>query len=268
MDNPLHHLGQTRSSHQRSHLLLTPDTFVRTTLPGMTKAAAIVHIGPAQGAAFTQYTAEFEAGGQLGPTPAQRFLYVLDGSVQLEAAGKQYGLALRGFACIPEKFAHKVTASAASRVAVIEKSYQALDATPAPQLIVSSEDAISSHALGDDPDLQVKCLLPDQPSFDFAVNTMTYQPGAALSMVEMHIMEHGLLMLEGGGIYRLGDSWYPTTAGDFIWMGPWCPQWFGAIGKKPAKYLIYKDWNRHPLSGNAKPGSANLPVGGLPPRQT
>ncbi len=54
-------------------------------------------------------------------------------------------------------------------------------------------------------------------------------------------------MLEGGGIYRLGDHWYPVTAGDFIWMGPFCPQWFGAIGKRPAKYLIYKDWNRHPL---------------------
>ena len=34
---------------------------------------------------------------------------------------------------------------------------------------------------------------------------MTYDPGAALSMVEIHVMEHGLLMLEGGGIYRLGD---------------------------------------------------------------
>ena len=38
-----------------------------------------------------------------------------------------------------------------------------------------------------------------------------------------------------------------AAAGDFIWMGPWCPQWFGALGKVPAKYLIYKDWNRHPL---------------------
>jgi (S)-ureidoglycine aminohydrolase len=66
-------------------------------------------------------------------------------------------------------------------------------------------------------------------------------------MVETHVMEHGLLMLQGGGIYRLGDFWYPVAAGDFIWMGPYCPQWFGALGKTPAKYLIYKDWNRHPL---------------------
>ena len=54
-------------------------------------------------------------------------------------------------------------------------------------------------------------------------------------------------MLEGGGIYRLGDAWYPVEAGDFIWMGPYCSQWFGALGKRPAKYLIYKDWRRHPL---------------------
>lgn len=248
MDNPLHYLGQTRSSHQPNHLLLTPDTFVRTVLPGMVKAAAVVHISPALGAAFTQYTAELESGGELGLAAAQRVLYVLDGSVQLEISGKPHALGPRGFAYLPEKLAHKVIANAASRLAVFEKSYQPLDLAPGPQLIVSSEDAVASQPLNEDPDLQVKCLLPDHPSYDFAVNTMTYEPGAALSMVEMHVMEHGLLMLEGGGIYRLGDSWYPTTAGDVIWMGPWCPQWFGAIGKKPAKYLIYKDWNRHPLA--------------------
>jgi len=140
-------------------------------------------------------------------------------------------------------------ASQASRVAVIEKAYQPLQSVATPPVIVSSEDDVSSQPLNDDPDLQVKSLLPGDMRFDFAVNTMTYQPGAALSMVEMHVMEHGLIMLEGGGIYRLGDSWYPVTAGDFIWMKPWCPQWFGAIGKVPAKYLIYKDWNRHPLAG-------------------
>ena len=139
-----------------------------------------------------------------------------------------------------------------TRAAVIEKAYQPVALAEPPRPIVSSEQAVESHALGDDPDLQVKCLLPDTMSFDFAVNTMVYQPGAALSMVEMHVMEHGLLMLEGGGIYRLGDSWYPVTAGDFIWMGPWCPQWFAAIGKRPAKYLIYKNWNRHPLASEVR----------------
>ena len=245
----MHNLGETRSARRADHLLLTPDTFVRAPLPGMKKCTAVVHVGPAMGAAFTQYAAEFESGGELGGTSAQRFLYVLEGGVRVDSKGKKHHLGPRGYAFFPEGAAHRVTASQASRVAVIEKPYQAFVGTKSPTAIISSEDEVSSHALGDDPDLQVKCLLPDEMSFDCAVNTMVYQPGAALSMVEMHVMEHGLLMLEGGGIYRLGDCWYPVTAGDFIWMGPWCPQWFGAIGKKAAKYLIYKDWNRHVLPG-------------------
>ena len=245
----MHNLGQTRSSQKPDHLLLTPDTFVRSPLPGMNGCTAVVHVGPAGGAAFAQYTAEFERGGELGPTAAQRFLYVLDGSVRLQADGKANQLGPGGYAFLPQGTPHRVVGTKASRVAVVEKPYQALAGVSAPESIIAVEHAVVSHALNDDPDLQVKCLLPDEPSFDFAVNTMMYQPGAALSMVEIHVMEHGLLMLEGGGIYRLGDSWYPVTAGDFIWMAPWCPQWFGAIGKVPAKYLIYKDWNRHPLAG-------------------
>ena len=244
----MHNFGQTRSSQQLNHLLLTADTFVRTALPGMKGCAAIVHAGPAIGARFTQYTAEFEPGGELGSTPAQRFIFVLDGGVTLEAEGKRHELGTCGYAYLPEGLAHRVVSAKTSRVAVVEKSYQLLASVLPPRLLVSSENAVSSHPLGDDPGLQVKCLLPDEMSFDFAVNTMEFQPGAALAMVEMHVMEHGLIMLAGGGIYRLGDSWYSVTAGDFIWMGPWCPQWFGALGKVPAKYLIYKDSHRHPLA--------------------
>jgi (S)-ureidoglycine aminohydrolase len=248
----VHNLGQTRSSYQPNHLLLTADTFVRTPLPGMSKCSAIVHVGPAMGAAFTEYTAEFETGGELGKPGeerAQRFLYVIEGAVSIELNEGRNQLGARGYAYIPEEMPHRVLATQPSRAVVIEKTYQSLPSVEPPEAIISSEDKISAHALNDDPDLQVKCLLPDETPFDFAVNTMVYRPGAALSQVEMHVMEHGLIMLEGGGIYRLGDSWYPVTAGDFIWMGPWCPQWFGAIGKAPAKYLIYKDWNRHPLAG-------------------
>jgi (S)-ureidoglycine aminohydrolase len=244
----VYNLGQTRSSQQPNHLLITADTFVRTTLPGMKKCSAIVHTGPAMGARFTQYTAEFEAGGELGNVTAQRFIFVMDGRINLEIGGEEHRLETRGYAYLPEDLQHRVKAAKESRVTVIEKPYQPLPSVEPPRLIVSSEDAMSSSPLGADPDLQVKCLLPDEMSFDFAVNTMAYQPGASLSMVEMHMMEHGMIMLEGGGIYRLGDSWYPVTSGDFIWMGPWCPQWFGALGKVPAKYLIYKDWNRHPLA--------------------
>ena len=201
----MHNLGRTRSSQQRNHLLLTADTFVRTTLPGMKACSAIVHVSPALGAQFTQYTAEFEVGGELGSTPAQRVFFVIEGGVKLEVHGKSSELGARGYAFLPEGLPHRVAATKLSRVAVIEKPYQVLDSVEPPRLIISNEDAVVSHPLEDDPGLQVKCLLPEEMSFDFAVNTMVYQPGAALSMVEMHVMEHGLIMLEGGGVYRLGD---------------------------------------------------------------
>ena len=245
----MHHLGATRSSLKADHLLQTPDTFIRTPLPGAENVEFIVHVAPQLGAWFTQMTAEFAAGGTLGPAPAQRFLYVIEGELELTINGRKQILAAGGFAYLPHGTAHTVRSLEKARVAVIEKGYQAEPDGAVAETVVGNEASVAPVALMGDESLRVRSLMPDGLAYDFAVNTMTYDPGAALSMVEIHVMEHGLLMLEGGGIYKLGDSWYPVEAGDFIWMAPYCPQWFGALGKRPAKYLIYKDWRRHPLGG-------------------
>ena len=245
----MHALGSTRSSLKADHLLQTPDTFVRSPLPGAEGVEFIIHVAPQMGARFTQMTAEFVAGGALGPAPAQRFLYVLDGRIELKSAGRRHVLKPGGYAYLPQGAAHTVRAPGMARAAVIEKPYEALHAAGEPEIVVGDEGDVAPVALMGDRGLRVRALMPDGPAYDFAVNTMTYDPGASLSMVEIHVMEHGLLMLEGGGIYRLSDSWYPVQAGDFIWMRAYCPQWFGALGKKPAKYLIYKDWRRNPLGG-------------------
>ena len=248
----MHELGFTRSAHHRDHLLQTPDTFVRTPLPGLIGGTAVMHAGPQMGAAFAMMTVELEDGGTLPFSPTQRFLYVLEGELQ--------GLQLLSgghYAYLPPGYEEPFRSRDRSRICVIEKRYEPLltehelgaaGRTAAPTVLMGSEAKIASNALGGDDDVQVRSLLPPDPVFDFAVNTMTYAPGAALSQVEVHYMEHGLLMLEGAGIYRLGDAWYPVRAGDFIWMGAFCPQWFGCIGKQPAKYLIYKNFNRHALA--------------------
>ena len=240
----MNQLGHTRSAHHRDHLLQTPDAFVRAPLPGMDKVTAIVHIAPPAGAAFTQYTAEFEANGVMEPGSLQRFVYVLEG--EIEASGKV--LNAGSFTYCPAGHGHRLRALSPARAAVIEKPYQSLGGIAAPAHFGGRESEIDPQPLLGDPALEVRALVPADAGLDFAVNTMTYQPGATLPMTEIHFMEHGLLMLFGGGIYRLGEHWYPVTAGDFIWMGPYCPQWFGALGKSPAKYLIYKDWNRYPAS--------------------
>ncbi|MDQ1474216.1 MAG: (S)-ureidoglycine aminohydrolase [Bryobacterales bacterium] len=238
----MHNLGHTRTSRQHDHFLLTPDTFVRAAPPGMRNATAIVHAAPAGGAAFTEYTVEFEAGGVMQAGGAQMFLYVLDGAVTVN--GQILGPAQ--YAYVPADRGAAIQSERGGRAIVIEKPQLILNGEK-PNPFTGDERTVAPTALGGDEALEVRTLIPPDFAFDFAVNTMTFLPGAALPMVEVHVMEHGLLMLEGSGIYRLNDNWYPVTAGDFIWMGSYCPQWFGALGKTPAKYLIYKDWNRHPL---------------------
>ena len=238
MFGSMNSLGLTRSSNQRDHLLQTPDTFVRAPFPGMRNANAIVHIGLALGAAFTQYTIEFAADGSYAHGPWQAFVYVREGTVDIDGRA----LSAHHYAYLPAGAMAVMKTLQPARVVVFERT-----TTPDAGAFDGAETLIAGTPLNGDEALQVRTLFPDDPAYDFAVNTMTYQPGATLPMVEIHVMEHGLLMLEGEGIYRLGDCWYPVQAGDFIWMAPYCPQWFGALGKKPAKYLIYKDWNRHPL---------------------
>jgi (S)-ureidoglycine aminohydrolase len=267
-ESVLHELGQTRSSLKADHLLQTPDTFIRTPLPGIAGVQFIVHAGLRLGANFTMMTAEFEPEGILADPPdhTQRFVYVLEGELEAEweesgeavqendiddvlASGEE-DLTAGSYVYLPANARHTIRAKTAARAVIIEKEWE-LPHVDVEQPLVQwgKTDGISAQALGEDESLRVQHLMPDEQAYDFAVNIMTYDPGAALSQVEVHVMEHGLLMLEGGGIYRLGDHWYPVTAGDFIWMAPYCPQWFGALGKTPAKYLIYKDWYRHPLGG-------------------
>lgn len=245
----MHHLGHTRSRRELDHLLQTPDTFVWAPLPGMTNATACVHAAPALGAGFLQYTTLLGAKGEFGVTPHSRFVYVLEGSLMLSQQGAPTTLHASSFAYLPPRSTHTIASGElGARVVVIEKPYVPLLANQLPPVVVGIEHDIAGTALMGDDAVQVRTLLPADALYDFAVNTMEYQPGASLPMVESHVMEHGLLMLEGEGIYRLGDAWYPVAKGDFIWMAPFCPQWFAAIGKTPARYLIYKNWNRNPLA--------------------
>jgi (S)-ureidoglycine aminohydrolase len=176
-------------------------------------------------------------------------VFVLDGEVVLATTtGSEHRLVDGGFAYLPPNLEASLNALRAARLIVFEKRYRAQAGVDSPGLVCGHEQEVSGLPFLGDPAARLQTLLPSTLAFDLAVNLFTYDPGATLPMVESHVMEHGLLMLSGQGVYRLNDSWYPVQAGDVIWMAPYCPQWFVATGKNPARYLYYKDINRDPLA--------------------
>jgi (S)-ureidoglycine aminohydrolase len=242
--------GTTRSQLRRSHAVFAPESFVRSDLPGWERSQGVILISPRLGARFVQYVALLETGGRATSPPAgvERVLYVVEGRVSIAFPGTTARvLEAGGFAYCPPGVAAPLEALAPSRLNIFEKWYVLRPGIPVPEPVFGNESEIAGAPFLGDPDAVLKVLLPVDLRFDLAVNVFTFQPGAALPQVEMHVMEHGLLMLAGQGVYRLDEEWYPVREGDAIWMAPYCPQWFVAMGKTPARYLYYKDVNRDPM---------------------
>lgn len=239
--------GLTRTRISARHALISADGHVKSTVPGFSGATVVVLINEAMGAQFVQLLVTFAARGRAGgvANDVETAGYFESGSatVTIEAEAKSCGAG--GFFFAPAGKAWTITApKAGTRLTLFQKSFVPLPGFAAPRAIIGDATEIKGEPFLGDSDARLQVLLPDEPAFDLAMNVFTYQPGATLPFVETHVMEHGLLMLSGQGIYRLEDSWYPVAAGDAIWMAPYCPQWFAAIGKAPASYLYYKNVNR------------------------
>jgi (S)-ureidoglycine aminohydrolase len=195
-----------------------------------------------------------QVGGTAGSPPdgVERLVYVVEGFVSVRPPdGPARKLTAGGFAFAPAGVDLQLRAESASRLNVFEKRYVSRSGAAAPRIVIGQEQDVEGQPFLGDPDARLHVLLPDEPAFDLAVNVFRFRPGAALPFVEVHLMEHGLLMLEGHGVYRLGEAWYAVRSGDVIWMAPFCPQWFVAMGKTPAAYLYYKDVKRDPLGADA-----------------
>jgi (S)-ureidoglycine aminohydrolase len=242
--------GSSRTVVKSRYALLTPDGFVASNLPGWKNVTAVVNISPALGANFSQSQITFAKNGTGdGNTGAlEYFIYLLEGKCSVKIGGEKSNLTAGSFVFIPPGTDFYFgSATIGSRLLVFQKKFAPLAGKKNPGVVFGHEKKISGQPFLGNQDARLQVLLPDAMEFDLAVNIFTYQPGATLPFVESHVMEHGLLMLSGQGIYRLDADWHPVKAGDVIWMAPFCPQWFVAMGKTPASYIYYKDVNRAPL---------------------
>ena len=239
--------GDSRTYIGSRHALIAPDGHIPSRLPGIDKATVVVLISREMGARLTQLLLTFQADGSafFPANDTEAFAYILRGSMRAEVSANRYSLETGSYLFVPaEQVWNLSTPAEGTRINLFFKKYVLLDGAVPPEVCAGHERQVTGQPFLGDEEALLQTLLPDNASFDMAVNIFNYKSGACLPFVETHIMEHGLLMLEGMGIYRLEDRWYPVAAGDCIWMAPYCPQWFTAMGKSPARYLYYKDVNR------------------------
>lgn len=241
----LHNFGATRSDIRSRHAILTPESHEWITQPGWNNAEFACLISPDMGAKFSMSLVHFGGEGN-APAAAEgiaRFLFCLDGAGYLSDG---IDLLPEGFVFLPPDCPLTLRADQGTRLVLFEWRFLANGDLP-PVTTGSLTETEGKPLRGDDW-LMVQRMLPQDARFDAEFNIMNFHSGASLAYVETHFMEHGLLMLDGGGVYRLDNLWYPVQAGDAIWMGPHVPQWFGALGRAPTRYLIYKNYNRSPLA--------------------
>ncbi|XP_010053543.2 (S)-ureidoglycine aminohydrolase [Eucalyptus grandis] len=242
--------GFTRSVYRTDHALITPESQVFSPLPNWTNTLAAYLITPAMGSHFVMYLAKMQENSRSGlpPSDIERFLFVVQGTVSLTMSSNSQWLMVDSYAYLPPNVEHSLSSDAPATLVVFERRYASLDSHVA-EVIVGSTDKQPLQPLLETPGevFELRKLLPTSVAYDFNIHIMDFQPGEFLNIKEVHYNQHGLLLLEGQGIYRLGDSWYPVQAGDVIWMAPFVPQWYAALGRTRSRYLLYKDVNRNPL---------------------
>ncbi len=238
--------GQTRSVVRPNYALIAPDSHIPAPLPSWNGAIGVMILSPTMGARLAQMLVPLEAQTEARYTPlegVEALVYLLDGA----ATWDDEAVATGAFVYLPPGESLSVRATEDCRMLCFEKRFVARAGLQTPARVMGHQSQIEGVPYLGDADARLQVLLPDVPEFDMAVNIFSYQPGARLPLVEVHVMEHGLMMLNGEGIYRLGDDWHPVMAGDSIWMASYCPQWFAATGKVAARYIYYKDVNRDAL---------------------
>ncbi|HVM46975.1 MAG TPA: (S)-ureidoglycine aminohydrolase [Candidatus Acidoferrum sp.] len=243
--------GLTRDVVKTRYALRTPSGFVTSTLPDWAGAVCIVQISPEMGSRFCQVLIKLEPAseGKGNTGRNEHFLFVLAGGCSASLGGMTRTLTGGSYAYLPPDTDFRFYAAApGTQLLVFQKAYQRVKGIKEPGPINGHEGTVAGKPFLGNHDARLQVLLPEALEFDMAVNIFTYQPGATLPFVETHIMEHGLLMLKGQGVYRLDTDYHPVQAGDVIWMAAYCPQWFVAMGKTPAAYIYYKDVNRDPMS--------------------
>ena len=202
---------------------------------------------------FSHYLMEVDAdGGSNRPDDdicAQHVLFVVGGVLQLSYNSQNFTLQAGSYAYLPAGLKwtlHNNTKQLAS-FHWLRKHYQQVDGIATPEPFITSDQETEQIAMPNTNGLWAtsRFVDPQDMCHDMHVNIVSFLPGGIIPFAETHVMEHGLYVLQGKGVYYLNGDWKEVEAGDYMWLRAFCPQACYAAGDEPFRYLLYKDVNRH-----------------------
>lgn len=238
--------GRTRVTPRWALMPLEGFPFSR--LPTWPTAQVRVLASPRLGAEFVQYLIDLPAGSKgefVADSAIETFFYVMSGTGSFSDGAKaKHGIREGSFGLTPTGHASQFVAESAMQLLMLKKTFETAPGVKIFEGCYGHESEVKKEVWADNPNSLLQTLIPDRFEFDLAMNIFTFNPGYGLPIIETHVMEHGALILQGKGLYYLGDEWMEVEKDDFIWMGPYCPQSFYATGPTPAKYIYYKNVNR------------------------
>ena len=204
---------------------------------------------------FSHYILEVAPGGgsaQPETNPdAQAVLFVTRGELWVKTAdGEVHRMGPGGYAYLPPGTDYTVENLGTEPAFFhwIRKRYDRVEGIEVPEVFFTNERDRVPHPMPgtDGAWATTRFVDPLDVRHDMHVTIVEFAPGAVIPFMETHVMEHGLFVLQGKGVYRLNQDWVEVEAGDYMWLRAFCPQACYAGGPGRFRYLLYKDVNRHP----------------------
>jgi (S)-ureidoglycine aminohydrolase len=240
-------LPRSRARVRQRCALLPAEGYPLSRLPRWRDTEVRILTAPAMGAEFVQYLLDLRPGGGTRHEPdnvAEVFLYLLSGEAELILNGGRRVLVEGGYALIPHTSSFQLSATTDCRMLMLRKAFQQVKGLGYPHPLVGNQADVPAEVWMEREGARLQRLIPDEIEHDMAMNVLTLEPGCSLPVVETHLMEHGLYLLQGKGLFYLDEEWMEVEAGDFIWTGPYLPHSFRADGAVAARCICYENVNR------------------------
>ena len=237
---------------QGQYAVLNIENITTSTLAGWAGTKRIL-MAPAMGANRWEYW--IKPGNNLGGSIVadgknEYIVYMLEWTAELthDDLTPTHNLDKGDAVFIPQDMSWSIKATNAdTTLYVIKKAYDSTMST-VPQ-------TFGIYHLHDDSLVPWTAYTPARPQrqknilvgYDLRIILLEAAPTGGTAIIETHVEEHGVILIQGEGVYLLGNTPYPMKSNptdpvkdDFCWVGPYTVHEFTNTGNTNAKYILTK----------------------------